>query len=381
MRVYLDNAATTPLAPEVLEAMMPFMTRHFGNPSAQHSYGRETRAAIEQARKSVAGHLKAKASEIVFTSGGTESNNLALAGAVRDLGVKRIITSPVEHHCVLHTVEYLRTQHNLVVEFLQVNPLGQLDLDQLEGILAGSKEKTLVSLMHANNEIGTLHDLEAIARICISHDAYFHSDTVQTMAHYRFDLEKIPVHFLTGSAHKFHGPKGVGFLFTRKGLNVHPLIHGGGQERNKRAGTENVYGIVGLAKAMDLAYENLSEEMRSVQGLKAYFLKQLRISMEDVQVNGPEDPALALYTVLNVSFPPADKGPLLLFNLDMEGVAASGGSACTSGASLGSHVIQALGHDPARISARFSFSKYNTREELDFALGKIKKVFNVEAVI
>lgn len=381
MRVYLDNAATTPMAPEVLEAMMPFFKDHFGNPSAQHAFGRETRAAIEQARKSVAGHLQAKASEIVFTSGGTESNNLALMCAVRDLGVQRIITSPIEHHCVLHTVDWLKDHHNINVEFLPLQDCGRVDISDLDQRLAASDEMTLVSVMHANNEIGIINDICRIGEICQDHNAYFHSDTVQTMAHYAFDTSMMHIHFLTGSAHKFHGPKGVGFLYARKGLNVHPLIHGGGQERNKRAGTENVYGIVGLAKAMEMAYADLANEQEHIQGLKSYFLEQLQANFQDLKINGSETPAEGLYTVLNVSFPPDEKGSLLLFNLDMEGIAASGGSACNSGASGVSHVIRAVNGDSDRISVRFSFSRYITRDELDYALSKVFKVFGAKATI
>ena len=381
MRVYLDNAATTPIAPEVLEAMMPYLKDHFGNPSAQHAFGRETRAGIEQARKKVAGHLQAKASEITFTSGGTESNNLALVCAIRDLGVKRVITSPIEHHCVLHTLVWLKEHYNIVVEFLPVDHVGMVDLEALTLKLSSSDEMTMVSIMHANNEIGVLNDLMQIGLICQEHNAYFHSDTVQTMSHYPFDTSAMHIHFVTGSAHKFHGPKGVGFLYTRKGLNINPLIHGGGQERNKRAGTENVYGIIGLAQAMDLAYEDLEEERNYIQGLKSYFFQELKNNFEDVRINGPEEDNHTLYTVLNVSFPPNDKGTLLLFNLDMEGIAASGGSACNSGATAGSHVLRAIGKDEDRISIRFSFSRYNTRDELDYALSKVYKVFGVGATI
>lgn len=376
MKVYLDNAATTAIAPEVLEAMMPYLTEQFGNPSSQHSHGRTTRSAIEQARKKIAALLNAQTSEIIFTSGGTESSNIALCGAVRNLNVERIIVNPIEHHCVLHTVEYLAKTTDVEVVYLKTNRFGEIDLQDLENHLADSDKKTLVSIMHGNNEIGVLSDMSLIAEICARYNAYYHSDTVQTMAHYNFDVSKLGVHFLTGSAHKFHGPKGIGFLYVRKGINIESLIHGGGQERNKRAGTENLYGIVGMATALDIAYQNLEEDKAFIQGLKNYLFTGLKRLFNDLQVNGTMDEQKALYTILNVSFPPDARGPLLLFNLDMEGVSASGGSACTSGASAGSHVIQALEKDENRISIRFSFSKYNTKEELDFTLSKLKKIFN-----
>lgn len=379
MRVYLDNAATTAIAPEVLEAMMPYLTEHYGNPSAQHGHGREARAAIERSRKSIARHLNAKPSEIIFTSGGTESTNLALLSAVRDMGVKRIITTVMEHHCVLHTIDWLEDRFGTEIIRMKVDSSGFIDQEELKTQLAASNVRTLVSVMHANNEIGVLNDIESIGRLAHTHDAYFHSDTVQTMGHYAFDLQSLEIDFMTGSAHKFHGPKGVGFLFARKGMTIGPLIHGGGQERSKRAGTENVCGIVGMAKALDLCYDALAEDQKHIQGLKSHLLEGLRQHMPEITVNGPEEPDQSLYTVLNISFPPNNKGPLLLFNLDMEGVSASGGSACSSGASAGSHVIDALGEDADRIAIRFSFSRYTTESELDFAIDRVCKVFCVEA--
>ncbi len=376
MRVYLDNAATTPISPEVLEAMTPYFTDHFGNPSAQHSFGRETRSAIEQSRKKVAACLNAKSSEIIFTSGGTESNNLALVCAVRDLKVERIITNPIEHYCVLHTVDWLKENYNIEVEFVNILEDGCADLDSLEALLGNSDRKTLVSIMHGNNEIGVLCPLKEVGELCKEHDALFHSDTVQTIGHFELDTENMNIHFLTGSGHKFHGPKGVGFLYARKGLSVKPIIHGGGQERSKRAGTENLYGIVGLARALELAYKNLDVDRNYILELKRYFF-DLLCSSFDVKVNGPTDFDNGLYTVLNVSFPADSRGPLLIFNLDMEGICVSGGSACTSGASNGSHVINAIKGKSDRISIRFSFSKYNTKEELDYAMVKIQKVFKV----
>jgi cysteine desulfurase len=376
MKVYLDNAATTALAPEVLEAMMPYLTQEFGNPSSQHSHGRTTRAAIEQARKKIATLLQAQTSEIIFTSGGTESSNIALLGAVRNLKVERIIVNPLEHHCVLHTVEYLEKNDSIELVFVKILSNGEIDYQDLAQLLQNSQKKTLVSIMHGNNEIGVLSDMQFIGDLCKQYNAYYHSDTVQTIAHYTYDLSQLNVHFITGSAHKFHGPKGIGFLYIKKGIQVDPLIIGGGQERNKRAGTENLYGIVGMAAAMEIAYQHLDEEKKYVQSLKEYLYKGLKSIFEDIEVNGVLDENKSLFTVLNMSFPPNAKGPLLLFNLDMEGISVSGGSACSSGASSGSHVINALNKDNERVSIRFSFSKYNTKEELDYTLDKIQKVFS-----
>lgn len=377
MQIYLDNAATTPMDPAVLEAMLPFFKEHYGNPSAQHAKGRETRAAIEQARKTIARLIGAQASEIVFTSGGTEATNLALVSAVRDMGIGRIVTSPIEHHCVLHTAEFLARDPGVELEMLPVDPAGKVDTGALTPILERSSALTLVSVMHANNETGIMNDIAEIGRICKAHGALFHTDTVQTMAHFRFDLADLPVHFLTGSAHKFHGPKGAGFLFVRKGLTVKPLIHGGGQERNKRSGTENVYGIVGLARAMELAYADHDSEKTYVQGLKTRLLEMLRLDFPDLHINGTEDPGGSLYTVLNVSFPPDDRGGLLLFNLDMKGICVSGGSACSSGASTGSHVLRAMKADEDRISIRFSFSRFNTESDIEQAAQAVREVYGL----
>ena len=375
MQVYLDNAATTPVAKEVVEEMLPYLTEHYGNPSAQYLPGRTTRAAIEQSRKSIAAHLGAQANEIIFTSGGTESNNTALIGAVRDLGIKRIITTNIEHHCVFHTIDWLVQEYGIVSEQLSVDSKGNINLDELKVKLEADSNSTMVSIMHANNEIGVLNDIKAIGKICEDHKVLFHSDTVQTMAQYKIDTSDIHIHFLSGAAHKFHGPKGVGFMYVRNGFQVSSLLHGGGQERNKRPGTENVSGVVGMAKAMDMAYAKLEENTDKVLKLKTYFMEKLQIVSGDFHVNGPGTEKTSLHKVLSISFPPNEKGPLLLFNLDMEGVYVSGGSACSSGASKASHVLAAIGSNEDRPTIRFSFSRYNTIEELDFAIGKIKKIF------
>ncbi|SHK01312.1 cysteine desulfurase family protein [Hymenobacter psychrotolerans] len=378
MTVYFDNAATTPLDPEVLDAMLPFMRDHFGNPSSIHGHGRQVRAAIENARKSIAHLINAAPAEIVFTSCGTEADNYAAFGSVRTLGLKHMITSRLEHHAVLHTTQALEKCGDAQLSYLRHDAQGRLDLAHLEELLA-MNPRTFVSLMHANNEIGNLNDIAAIGEICARHDAVFHTDTVQTMGHYKHDVQALKTHFLVGSAHKFHGPKGVGFLYRRSGQNLEALIHGGSQERNQRAGTENVYGIVGLAKALEIAYRDMAAHQRHIQGLKDRFIERLRAEIEDVQFNGTSAEAEhSLYTVLSVSLPPSSMNEMLLFNLDINHISVSGGSACTSGAQAGSHVLQALGADPDRGTIRFSMSKYNTVEEVDYAVEQLAKMFRKE---
>lgn len=377
MQVYLDNAATTPIAPEVLAEMMPYLTDNFGNPSSIHAYGRKTKSAIEKARKIVARYLNASTAEIFFTAGGTEANNTAIKCAVRDLGVTRIISSKLEHHCVLHSVEALQ-KTGVTVDYVTVDYEGNVDYTHLENLLGNNSGKTLVSLMHANNEIGTLLNLERVSSLCNTYGAFLHSDSVQTIAHYPFDVQKTNVHFLSGSAHKFHGPKGVGFLYINSSINIKPLIDGGAQERNMRAGTENVYGIVGLGKALELAAENMIEYRNHIQDLRTYLQKNLIENFKEIQFNGNVEEGL--YTVLNVSFPPHPKADLLLFNLDIAGIAASGGSACTSGSEKGSHVLEGIGANPDRKAIRFSFSKNNTIAEIDYLLNTLKNITR-EAVV
>ncbi len=363
-RIYFDNAATTPLAPEVLEAMMPFLTEKFGNPSSIYSYGRETRLAIEQARKSVAKNLGAKPAEIFFTSGGTESSNTILNAAILDLGCTHIISSPIEHHATLHTVEHLAKMHDVQLSFVKILPSGHIDMAHLAALLAENTEKTIVSIMHANNEIGNMIDIEAVGQLCRQHQAYFHSDTVQTVGHFPFELNKLPVDFITGAGHKFHGPKGVGILYINENVKISPLVHGGSQERNMRAGTENLYGIVGFAKALELATEKYQEDSKYIQSLKQYMHDQLLEKVPGVSFNG--DPfGASLYTLLSVNFPKNEKTEMILFNLDMHHICASGGSACSSGAQQGSHVINTLNKGSEIVTIRFSFSKQNTKEEID----------------
>lgn len=374
MRVYLDNAATTPLAPEVAQAMIPVIEAEFGNPSSTHFYGRQVKALIETSRRSVAKHLNCSPAEIIFTSGGTEADNMAINTAVHNLGVKRIISTTIEHHAVGHTIEHIAQKENIEAVWLNVDSKGSISLQELEEILKDEKP-TLVSLMHANNEIGTLIPLKEVALLCRKYGAYFHSDTVQTMGHYTFDLQDLDIDFITCAAHKFHGPKGIGFLYVNKNIKAEILIHGGSQERGLRGGTENVYGIVGLAKAMDLAYEDVLAHQEHVQGLKNYMMSELKSNFSDVYFHGETDEAKSLYTVLNVCLPATSKSGLLLFTMDLKGVACSGGSACTSGATKGSHVLEGIGADNSRPNIRFSFSRYTTKEEIDFAIEQIKSVY------
>ena len=380
MHVYFDNAATTPLDPEVLEAMLPFLSQHYGNPSSLHGPGRQVRAAIENARKTVAHLLNASPAEITFTSGGTEANNYAAFGSIRTLGLKHAITSPLEHHAVLHPLQALAKSGEIELHYVRHDERGVLDLAHLEELLA-TQSHTFVSLMQANNEIGNLNDIAVIGEICARYDAIFHTDTVQTMGHYRHDVQQLKNHFLVGSAHKFHGPKGVGFLYTRSGMQVGPLIHGGSQERNVRSGTENVYGIVGLAKALEIAVRDRAAHQAHVQELKNRFVERLRAEIDDVQFNGCSAVAgESLYTVLSVSLPPSAITEMLLFNLDINKVAASGGSACTSGAQAGSHVLEALVGDSDRATVRFSMSKMNTAAEVDYAVEVLAKLYRPVAV-
>ena len=372
-RIYLDNAATTSLDPQVLEAMMPYLTEKFGNPSSIYSYGRETRLAIENARKSVAKILNAHPAEIFFTSGGTESSNTAITASVRDLGCTHIISSEIEHHATLHTVEELRCRGEAELSYVKLMADGGIDLENLEDLLSGHQGKTLVTLMHANNEIGTLLDLHAVGNLCKKYGAVFHSDTVQTVGHFPIDLRNTPVHFITGAGHKFHGPKGVGLLYINENIKIKPYIHGGGQERNMRAGTENLYGIVGFAKALEIATADYEKDSEYIRGLKMYSMQQLSSHIKGVVFNGNPS-GNSLYTVLSVSFPKTANSEMLLFNLDINNICASGGSACTSGAEQGSHVIRAVNNNPNQITVRFSFSKHNTREEIDTLVEKLKEV-------
>ena len=372
-RIYFDNAATTALDKEVLDAMLPYMTTHFGNPSSIYSYGRESRLAIESSRKSVAKLLNAHPGEIFFTSGGTESNNTAILSAIRDLGCKHIITSPIEHHAVLHTVEHYDCGNEVTSSFVKIFPNGHIDLQDLEEQLASQKERCLVTLMHANNEIGNILDIDAVGNLCKKYNAIFHSDCVQTVGHYPLDFRKTPIHFISGAGHKFHGPKGVGILYINDNIKIQPYIFGGGQERNMRAGTENLYGIVGFAKALELAMKNYETDSQYIQSLKTYMIQQLRNEIKGVQFNGDQE-GKCLYTVLSVAFPKTERSEMILFNLDINHICVSGGSACSSGADVGSHVIRAINNNPNLVTVRFSFSKHNTKEEVDAVVSKLKEL-------
>jgi cysteine desulfurase len=372
-RIYFDNAATTTLDPKVLETMMPYLTKHFGNPSSIYSYGRESRLAIENARKSVAKILNAHPSEIFFTSGGTESSNTAIITAVRDLGCKNIISSKIEHHATLHTVEYLHQQGESSLSYVKLLENGHVDMHDLETLLASASEKTLVTLMHANNEIGNILDIETVGELCKKYDAIFHSDTVQTVGHFPFDLRNTHVHFITGAGHKFHGPKGVGILYINENITIKPFVHGGSQERNMRAGTENLYGIVGFSKALELATEHYESDSNYIQSLKLYMSEQLKLKFNSISFNGDVF-GKSLYTVLSVNFPKTEKSEMILFNLDINKICASGGSACTSGADAGSHVIRAINNNANQVTVRFSFCKNNTKAEIDTVIEKLAEM-------
>lgn len=377
MRVYLDNAATTPLDEAVFEEMRPFMLNMYGNPSSIHTHGRQVRAAIEKSRKKIADLLNTSPSEIFFTSGGTEADNTAIRCTVDDFNVKHIISSPIEHHAVLHTVEVLHQQGKVQLHMLSVDEKGNISLDELAELLA-KYPNALVTLMHANNEIGNINDIQAIGEMTKEADSYFHTDTVQTMGHYKHDLQTLKTNFLVGSAHKFHGPKGVGFLYVNHEKAIKPFIHGGAQERNMRGGTENVYGIIGLAKALEMAYSDMENHQAHILKLKARAIESLKKGIDGVEFNGMSGQLEnSLYTVLNVCLPPADDNDMLLFNLDINGISVSGGSACSSGSSIGSHVISALAKPADRAAVRLSFSRNNTEEEVDFATAKLIELTQV----
>lgn len=380
MRVYLDNAATTPLDAEVMKVMCDVMKTHFGNPSSIHAHGREARALIEKSRKTIASLLHTSPAEIFFTSSGTEADNTAIRCGMIDNGITHAITTRLEHHAVIHTLEAMEKSGAIRVSYLDVDNKGNIDFDQLENLLQ-TGQRSFVSLMHANNEIGTLTDIVRVGDLCEQYNAIFHCDTVQTMGHYPLDLGKLKIHFLTCAAHKFHGPKGVGFLYVNHKIKIKPFIYGGAQERNMRGGTENLYGIAGLAKAMEIAYTDMAQHQAYIQGLKWYMIEQLQANISGILFNGEIAPDKSLYTVLNVSFPETDIADMLLFNLDIAGISASGGSACSSGTDIGSHVLTAIGASATRPSVRFSFSKYNTKEEVDFVIDKLMELFKPQPTL
>lgn len=379
MRVYLDNAATTPLDPEVFEAMKPFLLEDFGNPSSTHAHGRKVRASIESARKKIAELLQCTPGEIIFTSGGTEADNAIITCSIQTYGLQHAISTPIEHHAVTHTLETLAKQGVIQLHHVKMDAKGHVDLTDLESLLK-MYPKALVSLMHANNEIGNLLDLEQVGLLCEKYGAYFHSDTVQTMGHYRHDMKKLKVHGMTAAAHKFHGPKGVGFMYINKDKKIQSFVHGGAQERNMRGGTENVYGIIGLAKGLEICYREMEEHEQYIKNLKSRMIQKLKETIPGIQFHGDsENLERSLYTVLNVSLPESEENEMLLFNLDMAGISASGGSACSSGASTGSHVLGALYPNSKRGAVRFSFSKYNTEKDIDATIEKLSELYKVTA--
>lgn len=372
-KVYLDNAATTPLDPVVFETMKPMMLEMFGNPSSTHAHGREVRTKVEKARKTVAELLNTVPSEIFFTSGGTEADNTAITCSVEAYDLRHIITSKIEHKAVLETAQKLGASGKIKVSYVDVDSQGHLDYDHLDALLK-SNSRSMVSLMHANNEIGTLNDIERIGLICQEYDAVFHSDTVQTMGHFKHDLKQLACHFIVGAGHKFHGPKGIGFLRVCKSKKIGRFIEGGGQERNHRGGTENVYGIIGLAKALEIAYSEMDEHTKHIQGLKSSMIEKLKASVPGIEFNGDIREGHSLYTVLNASFPAHEDNDMLLFNMDINGISASGGSACSSGANTGSHVLTGIKADPARQGIRFSFGRFTTMEEIDYTIEKLSEI-------
>ncbi len=375
MRVYFDNAATTQPDPQVIEAMLPFLETHFGNPSSTHAHGREVKTALEKARRTIAGLMGVAPAEIVFTSGGTESDNMAICGYVCGHGVKHAVTSRLEHHAVLHTLERLAEKGETRLSFVEHDGKGRLDLDHLEHLLKANP-RSFVSIMHGNNEIGNINPVETIGGLCAEHGCYFHSDTVQTAGHFPLLPKAIKAHAVVGAAHKFHGPKGAGFLYLDKDAKVPPFINGGSQERNMRGGTENITGIIGMAKAFELAVTQAVEHKAKISAVKARMVAKLREAFPDVKFNGLSgNMDESLYTVLNVSLPPNPSGSLLLFNLDMQQVSASGGSACSSGANTGSHVLNALGTAEGRVNIRFSFSRFNTPAEADHVVGVLQGLY------
>ena len=376
--IYLDNAATTCVRNEVADKMALILKSTYGNPSSTHSLGRSSKTVLEQCRKRIASHFNVKSSEIIFTSGGTEADNLVLRSAVCDLGVQHIISSKIEHHAVSHTIAAIESTSKVMVSYVNVLKDGTVCMEHLQELLALSNVKTLVSLMHINNEIGTILDLEYVAHLCKKHKALFHSDTVQSVGHYNLDLSLIPIDFLAASAHKFHGPKGIGFAFVRSGLGLQPIITGGAQERGCRAGTESIHDIVGLDTALSIAYQNLESEKQYIQSLKAYFIDRLKAEVSDVGFNGCCDNfEKSTYTLVNVCLPVStEKTPLFLFQLDLKGIACSKGSACQSGSDSGSHVLREFLSEEAlkKPSIRFSFSKYNTKSEIDEVIDVLKNL-------
>ena len=375
-RVYLDNAATTPISKEIIELMSSLMKHQFANPSSTHSEGRKSKTIVEESRTIIAKILNTYPRNIFFTSGGTESDNMAIKMSIENYNIKHAITSRISHHAVLYPLEKLAKENKIKLSYVKLDKNGLVSFSDLENLLKNNS-RTFVSIMHANNEVGVIQDIKKIGLICQNYNAIFHSDTVQTIGHYHIDLQKINIDFLAASAHKFHGPKGIGFIYISDNVKISPFIIGGAQERNMRAGTENIHSISALAKAMQLAYENLDKDMLYIKKLKSYMIEKLKLYIPDVQFfSNSNDLDNSLYTVLTVSFPLTKNSEMLLFNLDIAGVSCSGGSACASGSNKGSHVLSYFDPNAKRTGIRFSFSKYNTFEEIDFTIQKLKDIFN-----
>ncbi len=371
-KIYMDHGATTPLKGEVLEAMLPYLKNIYGNPSSLHSFGREARKALDESREKVARALGASPEEIIFTSGGTEANNLAIQGVARALSSGEgghIITSSIEHHAVLDTVKYLGNA-GFDVTFLPVDEYGMVDPGELADHITG--KTILVTIMTANNEIGTIQPFEEIGRICRERGVYFHTDAVQAIGHMPFNLKEQPIDMLSLSAHKFYGPKGVGALYVRKRAKVKQVIFGGAQERKLRPGTENLPGIVGLGRAIELATSDLEEKSNYLKNLRDRLIKGL-LEIEDVKLNG--HPQKRLPGNVNVSVLYVE-GESLLLSLDLKGIAVSSGSACTSGSLEPSHVLMAIGldHQTAHGSVRLTLGKDNTAQDVDYTLEAVKEI-------
>ncbi|MFZ2282345.1 MAG: cysteine desulfurase family protein [Lutibacter sp.] len=375
--IYLDNAATTPILPEVIDAISSAMANVYGNPSSIHHIGRKAKSLVETSRKNIAKHFNASAQEIIFTAGGSEADNLILRNAVTNLGITTIISSKIEHHAVLHTIENLQKEFGIHLKFVNLDEKGNVNYGHLAQLLQASDDKKLVSLMYVNNEIGNILNLEKVSELCIANNALFHSDTVQGIGHFNIDVKQIPIDFFVASAHKFHGPKGVGFAYIKRGFGIQPILHGGAQERGARAGTENVHSIFGMEKALEISCMNMREESVYIQKLKNYFMEELKQNFEGIEFNGQSAiETESSYTILNVRFP--KEYAMLLFNLDLKGIAVSGGSACQSGSNMGSHVLHEIlpEKEAAKTSVRFSFGKFNNIEELDYVVSSLKKLIN-----
>ena len=375
--IYLDNAATTPILPEVIDVISSAMANVYGNPSSIHHVGRKAKSMVETARKNIAKHFNASAQEIVFTAGGSEADNLILRNAVTNLGITTIISSKIEHHAILHTIENLKKEFDISVKFVDLDESGNVNYGHLKQLLQESDDKKLVSLMHVNNEIGNILKLKEVSEMCIANKALFHSDAVQGVGHFKIDLKEIPLDFFVASAHKFHGPKGVGFAYIKRGFGIQPILHGGEQERGARAGTENVHSILGMEKALEISCLNMQEESATIQQIKNYFIEELKQNFKGIEFNGASASETdSSYTILNVRFP--KEYGMLLFNLDLKGIAVSGGSACQSGSNMGSHVLHAIlpENEAKKTSVRFSFSKFNTTEEIDYVIQTLLKLIN-----